>query len=146
MKHVHLVSLLQENFTTVNVLFGGKDERTWAYKVPLAWDVLPGDKLVVPVKRGDYPTYAVASVLTVDEAPVINVDADYGLRWAVQKLDFTEFFKLIEKEARALRVLQDLERRQMKEALVKEFSTSVLSLPGGEETLAKLVNDLSCGS
>lgn len=46
--------------------------RSYVYKVPKVWGIKVGDTLVVPARGA----LAFATVVTVDEFPVIDVDAD----------------------------------------------------------------------
>lgn len=117
----HLISLLQNDFTTVEVLFPNSNS-SYTYKVPLSMvqeGLKPLDMVVVPARSG----FSVATVYTIHDSPQIDLDAPFEYRWIVQKVDttaydtrilrereFTESMKAIEKEKRKAEALEDFKK------------------------------------
>lgn len=150
MKQKHLYSLLDHTFTTVRVVFdkanthqleqaingrgqpflhhdSNSAKRGYVYKVPKAWNVQEGDQLIVLSTEAGL---AIVTVDTVDAEPDIDIDANFTYKWAVQRVDMTEYQSLTERE----KVFQDemlrIERVKQRESLVNSFRDS---LPEGSE-------------
>jgi hypothetical protein len=156
-KNKHIFSLLDRTFTTVVVAFAGaavegkspvrlneRDGRVmvnhWAdgasaqgytYKAPLAWNVVAGDKVIVDSPRGAGLT--IATVLSVDVLPNIDVDADFDYKWLVQKVDLTEHEALVERERAFGETMLEVERTKQRESLVNSFRDT---LPAGSAARA----------
>ena len=160
MKHKHMFSLLDQSFTTVRVIFNAEAQlqdsplmragpernklttpwrdngdgshahptgRSYVYKVPKSWDVQVEQHLVVVDRGGDL---AVVFVVQVDSAPDIDVDAAYDYKWAVAKVDMTEFHDLNRREKQFGEAMLEIERTKQRESLVASFRDS---LPEGSE-------------
>lgn len=119
--------------------WGGDRGRGYTYKVPKAWDIKEGDTLIVLTERAGL---AFVHVVSVDDMPDIDVDADFHYRWAVQKVDLTEFQELTLKEEQFGRQMIEVERVKQRESLLDSFRNS---LPEGsaartlfEQTTASL--------
>lgn len=150
MKQKHMFSLLDQTYTTVRVQFPSynPDDRYeeghkapklkgapwqdtpsaqgYIYKVPLAWDLQVDDELIVDTSAGLIMT----TVVRVDDVPEIDVDANFDYKWAVQKVDRTEYNALVDKEKRFSSSLQEIERVKHRDAIVASFRES---LPEGTE-------------
>lgn len=163
MKQRHMFSLLDQTFTTIHVQIHGdtapapkkprdreRFERgaldadavraarwappepqvpTYTYKVPKHWGIRPDDVMVVPA-RGNI---ALATVVSVDEFPVIDVDADFTYQWAVGRVDFEHYNELVENERKFGETIQEVERVKQRESLVNSFRDS---LPEGSAARA----------
>jgi hypothetical protein len=149
MKQKHLYSLLDQSFTTVRAVFDHKrttnvkaqrqpnpppfleyeyeNERGYVYKVPRAWNVEPQDHLIVLT---DNDGLKIVTVIHVDAEPDIDIDASYDYKWAVQKIDLTEFRSLTEREKEFSDTMLQIERVKQRESLVNSFRDS---LPEGSE-------------
>jgi len=119
--------------------WGGDRGRGYTYKVPLAWDVKEGQTVIVLTPQNGLKF---AHVVSVDEKPDIDVDADFDYRWAVQKVDLTEFQELTLKEQQFGAQMLEVERVKQRESLMDSFRAS---LPEGsaartlfEQTTASL--------
>lgn len=119
--------------------WGGDRGRGYTYKVPLAWDVKEGETVIVLTPQSGLKF---AHVVSVDEKPDIDVDADFDYRWAVQKVDLTEFQELTLKEQQFGAQMLEVERVKQRESLLESFRSS---LPEGsaartlfEQTTASL--------
>ena len=119
--------------------WGGDRGRGYTYKVPKSWDIKEGDTLIVLTERNGL---SFVHVVSVDDMPDIDVDADFHYRWAVQKVDLTEFQELTLKEEQFGRQMIEVERVKQRESLLDSFRNS---LPEGsaartlfEQTTASL--------
>lgn len=148
MKQKHMYSLLDQTYTTAHVTFPSynpdedydRDERdrrprgwsprsTYVYKVPLTWNVQEGDELLVETSAG----LVIVNVVKVDATPDIDVDANFDYKWAVQRVDRTEYNDLVEKEKRFAASLQEIERIKQRDSLLASFRES---LPEGSAARA----------
>lgn len=157
MKQKHLYSLLDQTFTTVRVRFSKADtaavnnslrqkhdaspirrpwseadefdrgERTYVYKVPKAWNVAGDDQLIVLTSQSGL---SIVTVIHVDLEPDIDIDANHDYKWAVQKIDLSEFRDLTEREKSFKDQMTQIERVKQRESLVNSFRDS---LPEGSE-------------
>lgn len=143
MKQKHMFSLLDTTFTTVMVVFSNtaplqkprsptpaisSDPRGWqsappqekryAYKVPLAWKVEFGDRLLVEAQHSGL---TIVEVVEVHETAQIDVDANHDYKWAVQKIDFTEYNALRNRELSFNETLRDIERVKQRESVMNDF-------------------------
>lgn len=100
----------------------GKRGRGYIYKVPKSWDIKEGDTLIVLTERAGL---AFVHVVSVDEKPDIDVDAEFSYRWAVQKVDLTEFQKLTLKEEQFGNQMLEVERVKQRESLLESFRNSL---------------------
>jgi hypothetical protein len=115
-KACNLVALVQDDYTTAQVAFttGTVSSKQYTYKVPTAWDVQAGDRLVVLAPDG----LAIVLVKNVDRVPKIDVDAGFTYKWAVQKVNMHEFTERNAKEQAFAERLAEVERiRQRDEVL-----------------------------
>lgn len=153
MKHKHLFSLLDQTFTTVRVVFSNEVKkrskapmrdldpdrfapapwiepeevsRGYVYKVPRSWNVQPQENLIVLTGNG----LSIVTVIHVDAEPDIDIDASHDYKWAVQKVDLTEFRDLTEREKQFQDTMLHVERVKQRESLVQSFMES---LPEGSE-------------
>lgn len=128
MKHKHLVALMQDNYTTIQVAFRRDDysrSKGYTYKCPLDAGIAVGDKVVV-----DSPAngLVVVEVLSIDKAPRIDLDADFTYKWIIQKVDMAAYEEREAKEEQAMDLLLEVERVRQREILLNEFQ---LRLPPG---------------
>ena len=114
-KLFHLITLLQEHYTTVDV---DRDPATnCTYKVDKGLDLKEGDLVVVPAGT----TFKVGRVTKVDAEPDIDIEAPYALKWVVQKVDTTKFDEQIRREAEAMARIKVDQRAKAREAALKEL-------------------------
>jgi hypothetical protein len=117
MKTRHLVSLLQDGYTTVKISFA-KGSSLYTYKTHLTLAI--GDYVVVD-KRGGF---SVGQVIIVDEHPTIDTDADFDYKWIVQKVDTTAYEKLLASEKEARVAIAKIGRDKAREATLAALSSS----------------------
>lgn len=138
----NLAALIQNDYTTAAVVFDdGNNLKSYTYKVPLAWNVKAGDHLVV-----DSPStgLTVVRVIGVDKLPMIDADASFTYKWAVQKVDRSEHDERLTREQAFADSIVEVERtRRAEEALssaraalgkstkaTREFDKAVKALQG----------------
>ena len=111
----HIITLLQKNYTTVNVSFpdstSAQRGQTYTYKVSneIAATLKESDVVVVPA--GPNNEFKSAIVVTVHAEPQIDVKKPYALKWVVQKIDLTAYNEQIAREKKAIEMIQIAERR-----------------------------------
>lgn len=143
MKTKHMLSLLQEGFTTIHVVFSSKpgygvpqppdygrrpvEQKTYTYKARLEDNIQVDDTVVV-----ESPTdgFVCVKVVAVDAVPDIDLDADFEYKWIVQKVDTTIYEKMNEKEKEFQLAMQEVERQKKRDELQKQFEETI---PEGSE-------------
>lgn len=139
MNQKHLLSLLQNGYTTVNVTFTGNDPslefprpplvrcKVYTYKARLEDKLEVGDHVVV-----DSPTtgLSIAVVTDVHKSPQIDLDAPFTYKWIVQKVDRTRYDEMQTREAEFLETMMEVERTHQRELLLNKFKEH---LPEGSE-------------
>lgn len=130
-KMTHLLTLLQKDFTTVDVKFAGTD-RYYTFKAPLNMTLAPGDRVVVDAAD----ELKVACVVKVHEEPVIDFDKPYALKWVVQKVDVAAYEEQQAREAAALHMLNKSEQKRKQQAALE----ALLGSDADIEELKKLLN------
>lgn len=118
MKNRHLIALLQEGYSTIEVIFNAGDTRTYTYK---AWNkdkVEVGSQVIV-----DSPSkgLVVVEVVAVHLSPKIDLDAPWTYKWIVQKVDRTAYDEQLEREAQFETAMLEVERVRQRELLLDQF-------------------------
>jgi hypothetical protein len=132
----HLVTLLQQNYTTLTVAFDGAQKGSpnhgYTYKVSneIAATLKKDDFVVAPARD----TFMVVKVLEIHEEPQIDPDTPYALKWVVQKVDMAPYADQIHREEEAVRLLQQAKRKKAQE----EALEAILGSVSREELLALL--------
>lgn len=159
MKHKHLLALLQEGYTTIEVTFKDTDRREvregrpwdedpyraqqhaqprapkrYTYKAKLADKVEVGDSVVVDSTSNGM---VVMDVVAVHATPKIDLDAPFTYKWIVQKVDAEGYKRTLEQEDKFHQVMLEIERVRQRELLMQQFTAN---LPEGSEA-RKLFDD-----
>lgn len=142
MQHRHLISLLQEHYTTVKCEFQ-VGSRCYTFKVSreTAATLKEGDLVVVAASENSSNStfgYAIVRVKEIDNEPDIDLDANYAYKWIVQKIDLDSYNAQVLREKELTKKLQHLERISQRERIVKQMESTML--PGGEGQ--KLLNSI----
>ena len=116
MNHNHVAALLQENFTTVGVVFPNS-LKVYIYKVKTP-HTLALDDYVVVLASG---YFKVASIVEIHDQPQIDTDLDCDYQWIVQKVDRTEWNSLNEKESRFIEALKEVEKQKKRAEVIEDF-------------------------
>lgn len=123
----HIITLLQKNYTTVNVAFpeNRNTAQTYTYKVSneIAATLKESDVVVVPT--GPNNEFKSAIVVVVHPEPQIDVKKPYALKWVAQKVDLTAYNEQISREKKAIEMIQTAERRAAQERAMKVLLDNV---------------------
>lgn len=140
-------NLLDESFTTVSVRFYNDDEdqfyekgKSYNYKVPKTWNVAAGDLLIVPATS----TLRIVKVAEVHAEPQFN--GLPNLRYAVLRVDMTEYDELAAREAKFRNALQQVERQRKKAEIIETLKTSVAGSPAAAVLLGDALTMIGVGS
>lgn len=109
----HTISLLQENFYTIGVVLSGGNSYT--YKVPKELQLEKEDLIVIDVKG----TTKLAYVDEIHDEPQIDFDSNIDYKWIIQKVDFTEYNKILEAEKEALKKIKAAKRAKEKQEIIE---------------------------
>jgi hypothetical protein len=101
--------------------------RSFAYKVPRTWNVQVDEQLLVDTPNGGLK---VAYVVEVDSLASIDPDADFDYKWAVQKIDRSEYDRLVAQEQKFQETMLEIERVRERETAMQKFRDH---LPEGSE-------------
>ena len=137
----HILSLMQENFTTVKVTFNShaESERQYTYKARNEMDLKEGDFCIV-LARG---RYAVVEVKKVDLVPDINLDANYEYDWIVQKVDTVNYLATLEKEKKFIDTYLAIEKEKKRQAAVEDFKKYLPEGSKGATLLIQAIEELN---
>lgn len=153
-KHNHLLSLLQDGFTTINISFevqGDYDDaqqrasnrntkrKTYTYKAPITDNLNAGDLVVV---ESPQKGLVIVMVDSVDEEARIDLDAPFPYKWIVQKIDRTRYDAYAAQEENFRSALVEVERTKQREKVMKDFQES---LPADSKAY-KMFQDLAKAS
>lgn len=130
MKYNHVASLLQTNYTTIQVTFteGG---RIHTYKVKTPHSLVAGEDSVV-VKVGT--EYRVAQVIAVHDEPQIDTESSTEYQWIVQKVDSKDYEAVLKKEELFIETLQSVEKAKKRAEVLEDFKKH-MSISGEAVTL-----------
>jgi len=123
MKASHILSLIQNDYTTVGVAYkeGGN---IYTFKALKADNIIPGDLVIIPSSFGDWG-YTIGRVSTVDETAEIDTNAPFTYKWLVGKVDLTRYAGILEVEKRFERHILNMQkqntRRQMQEQILASY-------------------------
>ena len=136
MKLQHLISLLQSNYYTAKFRYLN-GSKPYTFKVPNDISLEVGDNCVVVCSLG----FTVVRVLSIDEAPDIDIDADFQYLWIVQKIDPSAYYERAERETRIRRQLTELEKRKQQRSIFEQFKTMLGETD--QQAFAALVKELN---
>lgn len=112
MKQRHLLSLLQEGYTTIQVEFEGS-QKTYTYKA--MGEIKEDDQVIVD---SPFTGYTVVKVVGVDAFPRIDLDKEWTYKWIVQKIDDTEYKEIQVREKDFNDAILAVERVRQREILI----------------------------
>jgi hypothetical protein len=130
---LNLVALLQEGYTTITARFG-TSAKDYTYRAPLSMALAVGDKVVVDAPSG----LSVVTVSAVHEAPEIDVNSPFNIKWVVSKVDMTTYNEQTRREAAAVVEMQTAQRKKASAEARAELqerygvSATVLAILAGE--------------
>lgn len=112
----NLISSLQDNVQLVECTFQASN-KLYTYKVPKDWAVVEGDQLVV-----DSPING-ATIVDVSKVTdkQVDVTSDFIYKWAMCKVDRTEYNARLAAEQEAAETLKELRRKNQQKKLLEEL-------------------------
>lgn len=122
MKASHILSLIQNDYTTIGIQFKPND-KVYTYKCLLADNVAEHDLVVLQSPYAPF-NYTIGHVAHVDATPQIDPNAAYEYKWIIQRVDTTRHDALVSVEQRFIATVQELERKRIQQAAVAEFTAS----------------------
>lgn len=148
----HLVSLLQEGYTTIGVIFAadhpsyhpskGDDLPPWngqpqaqrampqVYTYKCHFECVQGDLVILPPSsEGKLPS--IGTVVRVDDEPELNFEAGIEYKWAIARVDTGAYDNVLAREKDLVKMLRDSEKRVQREKLLQSYQ---LSLPDDPES------------
>lgn len=148
----HLVSLLQEGYTTIGVIFAAdhpsyheskSDEvPPWngqpqarsampqVYTYKCHFECVPGDLVILPPHQNN-KLPSIGTVVRIDEEPELNFEAGIEYKWAVGRVDMKAYTDILAREKDLIKMLRDSEKRSQREKLLQSYQ---LSLPDDPES------------
>ena len=142
----HLVSLLQEGYKTIGVVFSAAPQaqpididiepifpsarnarqagpQVYTYKCH--FECMPGDLVILPPSsEGKLPS--IGTVVRVDDEPELNFESGIEYTWAVARVDFSQYEQIIGSEKKMIKILRDGEKQAARKRLLESYQ---LSLP-----------------
>lgn len=148
----HLVSLLQEGYKTIGVVFAAgaapvevnDDFPAWApvqqaqsgssrnkiYTYKCHFECAVGDIVIVPpTEEGKLPS--MATVVRLDDEPELNFEAGVEYKWAVGRLDTSAWDAVMVRERELIRILREGQKKEQRKKLVESYQ---LTLPEDAES------------
>jgi len=132
MKNKHLITLLQDNYTTVKAVFAG-GEKEYTFKSDIDFE---DDDLAVVHVNG---IFKIVRIVSTDGIPDIDLDAEFEYKWIVQKIDRTEYHRKMELEKEAHHKLMMLEKASQRERLLMAFKEGFVDNESIDDELNKIV-------
>ncbi|HYE38176.1 hypothetical protein [Methylocaldum sp.] len=123
MKASHILSLMQNDYTTVQVAYseGGK---LYTFKALKSDNLAKDDFVVIPTSYNDWG-YTLGKVISVDEEADIDTSVAYTYKWIVGKVDLVRYAGILEVEKRFERHILNMQkantRRQLVQSVLESF-------------------------
>lgn len=117
----HIVSLMQDHYTTIGVVFCDSDRRKiYTYKALSVDEPKIGDFFIV---NSSYTTsgLAIVEVTRVDEEPDINTSSSYDYSWVIQKIDRTRYDAVFELERQFVKKLRSLQQKNVRQQAAQQL-------------------------
>lgn len=149
----HLVSLLQEGYVTIGVVFaatapsdfddqeppmapwnGGRQQpqppRQQVYTYKCHFECISGDLVILPPSgTGKLPS--IGTVVRVDDEPELNFESGIEYKWAIARLDTAAYDEVMKRERDLVKMLREQEKKQQRAKLLESYQ---LSLPDDAES------------
>lgn len=146
----HLVSLLQEGYTTIGVIFAatqpqdfddsapwngnrppqGQLPRAQVYTYKCHFECVPGDLVILPPSsEGKLPS--IGTVVRVDDEPELNFEAGIEYKWAVGRVMLDAYNDILAREKNLIKMLRENEKKTQRQKLLESYQ---LSLPDDPES------------
>jgi len=150
----HLVSLLQEGYTTIGVIFAAdhpsyhegrvteppaapwsqvgqaRNPMPQVYTYKCHFECVRGDMVILPPSsEGKLPS--IGTVVRIDEEPELNFEAGIEYKWAVGRVDMKAYTDILAREKDLIKMLRDNEKKVQRQKLLESYQ---LSLPDDPES------------
>lgn len=152
----HLVSLLQEGYTTIGVVFAAgaapvqradDDMAPWdpaypnqpqapraasaqIYTYKCHFECIVGDMVIVPpTSAGKLPS--IATVVRLDSEPELNFESGVEYKWAIGRVDTSAYDNTMQRERDLIRMLRENQKKEQRAKLLASYQ---LSLPEDENS------------
>lgn len=119
MKAKHILSLIQNDMTTVAVSYKPHSTKHYTFKALKSEELKAGDFVIVPCAADETRFgFHVCRIEAVHDEPQIDTDAVYTYKWLVGKIDTTRYAGILEVEERFEAMINKLRQKQMRRQLV----------------------------
>lgn len=152
----HLVSLLQEGYTTIGVVFAAgaapvqradDDMAPWDPAYPgqpsrgatagaqictykCHFECMVGDMVIVPPSgAGKLPS--IATVVRLDSEPELNFESGVEYKWAIGRVDTSQYDAVMQRERELIRMLRENQKKEQRKKLLDSYQ---LTLPEDEKS------------
>jgi hypothetical protein len=122
MRAKHILALIQNDYTTVEVAYNKDSTNTYTFKALKADEITANDLVVVPANTKF--DYTVAQVVAVHDEPQIDTSAPYDYKWIVGKVNLKRYAAIEEVEARFEKTLRMIERKRVQNSAIQEFTSA----------------------
>ena len=131
MKQRHIINAVDDEYVTCKCVFvDGVDVdaplkttinwgscKKYTFKAHKSLELKDGDRAIVAASGA----LTVVTVIQVDEEPDIDWDAEFDYKWIVQKIDFTLYQALLERDANFRKKLEKVEVANKREQVLAAF-------------------------
>lgn len=117
-------AILNENTTTVEIVFNANREGTYTYRVEksVAATLKPKDEVVVRNTNG---IAAFGTVVEVHDESQIELSSRLNYAWVVAKIDYSGIEAQIEAERQIVQQIRNAERQRIREQIAKEYLPAI---------------------
>lgn len=142
----HLVSLLQEGYKTIGVVFSmarpeeldvawaepvtvqgraSREAQQKVYTYKCFFECSVGDLVIVP-SSSDHKLPSMGQVVRIDDEPELNFESGIEYKWAVAKVDTLPYQEIMDREKKLIVILRDGEKKAARQRLLDSYQ---LALP-----------------
>lgn len=142
----HLVSLLQEGYVTIGVIFAAGQpqdyDQPWlgdrsqqlpqakVYTYKCHFSCKSGDLVILPPSaEGKLPS--IGTVVRVDDEPELNFESGIEYKWAIARIDTQAYDIVMVREKELIKMLREQEKKQQRQKLLESYQ---LALPDDAES------------
>ena len=146
----HLVSLLQEGYTTIGVTYGSgysasqkahaakminegcapfeveayrrsiTEGKTYTFKAH--FECVEGDQVLI---HGGDGKIVIGNVVRVDAEPQLNFESDIEYKWAIGRVDTSAYDAVVKREAEMINGLRHMERARQRQELLQQLEATL---------------------
>lgn len=131
MKHSHIVSLMQNDYTTCTVQYTPIGRR---YTFKVRKDKVVEGSIVVVESNADFG-FSIGMVSSVHDTPQIDTSSTYDYKWIVAVVNTTAYAEMKEREAALAAKIAEVEKAAVARQVLERFKAQ---FGDDKETLALL--------